>query len=87
MKISIVGLKDYIIDGVIKGVTVHGVRVDNILNGYGSEVFRHYFSKVDSSELELGEIYEVEFDYYNTQQGLMARPIGLRKEDEYCLQY
>lgn len=81
MKISIVGLKDYIKDGVIKGVIVHGVQVDSIPNGYGSEVFKQYFSKLDSSDLELGEIYEVGFDYYNTQKGLMARPVWLRKED------
>ena len=83
MKISIVGLKDYIKDNVIRGVQVHGVCLEPIAsNGYGNEIFKEYLKGFDGSNFEVGEVYEVEFEQYKTKEGYAARVVGLRKENE-----
>lgn len=81
MRISVVGLKDYIKDNVIKGVTVYGVLLDPIgSNGYGNETFKEYLRGFDGSNFEVGEVYEVEFEQYRLKDGYAARVVGLRKE-------
>ena len=84
MKISIVGLNDYIKDGVVKGVTVYGnvVDDDNFPNSGGCRVFEKYFSGAHAHDFELDQIFEVLFEHYKTKDGYAARVVGLRKEDE-----
>lgn len=81
MKICVVGLRDYIKDGAIKGVTVYGEVCEEITqNGCGCRVFEQYIPNRSGSSFELGDICEVEFEHYRTKDGYVARVVGLRKE-------
>lgn len=66
----------------IKGLNIYGTDVTTEASDLlGHKSFEAFISGFDGSDLELGEIYEVEFDVYKFGGRYQSKVVGLRKEE------